>query len=235
VRSAATRPAIRQIESVGSPFQHSLPVILGIAIAFSYIFFAVLAGLRFPRPFGPWHENTLSQLGNPVLNPGGSGLYLIGCALAGIFTIAFFVSLRAWRTTGTRGQNLLLTVVQGLGILGGIALFMNAIFPETEYAQHHFWAGMLFNAFAATALLAIPALRRPGFSSSHLIAFNLAAFMAVVLMFVFAPVHWVEWLPAGMFLVFPTVLGVRTRALVKDSRIDARTAASGRSSLRLRH
>jgi hypothetical protein len=85
---------------------------------------------------------------------------------------------------------------------------MNAIFPENEYAQHHFWAGLVFNAFAAAALLAIPAFWRAGRSNFGLMAFNVVAFAAVILMFVFSPVHWVEWLPAGMFLLFPVVLGV---------------------------
>src|SRR5260370_1103233 len=56
-------------------------------------------------------------------------------------------------------------------------------------------------ALAAGTLLAIPALWRAGRSNSGLIAFNLVAFAAVILMYVFAPVHWLEWLPAGMFLL----------------------------------
>ena len=90
---------------------------------------------------------------------------------------------------------------------------MNAIFPENDYPQHHFWAGVVFNAFAAAAIVAIPALWRAGRSNRSLIAFNVVAFAAVILMYVFAPVHWVEWLPAGMFLLFPLLLGVLSRTL----------------------
>jgi hypothetical protein len=40
-------------------------------------------------------------------------------------------------------------------------------------------------------------------------------------MFVFSPVHWLEWLPAGMFLLFPLLLGVLTRTLDLDG-VDSR-------------
>ena len=195
----------------------ALPLFLGIAIAVSYTLFGALAALRFPHAYGPWQDNTLSQLGNPNLNPNGYVLYLVGCALAGIFAVAFFPSLGRWRASGTRNQNRLLLLVQALGVVGGLALFMNAIFPENQYAQHHFWAGLVFNSFAAATLLAIPALWRAGRSNVGLIAFNIVAFTAVILMFIFAPVHWVEWVPAGMFLLFPLLLGVLTRTLEVDT------------------
>lgn len=191
----------------------SVPLILSAGIAGSYALFGALAAMRFPGAYGPWHNNTLSQLGNPNLNPDGHILYLIGCAFAGICAMAFFLSLGRWRVSGTRNQNRLLLLMQALGVLGGFALFMAAIFPENEYAQHHFWAGLVFNAFAATTLVAIPALWRADRSNTALIVFNVLAFSAVILMFVFAAVHWVEWVPGGMFLLFPILLGIRTRGL----------------------
>jgi hypothetical membrane protein len=169
--------------------------------------------VRFPHPYGPWHNNTLSQLGNSGLNPDGYALYLVGCALAGIFAMTFFLSLGWMRMSGAQNQKRLLLVVQALGILGGAALFMTAIYPENKYAEHHFLAGLLFNSFAAAALIAIPTLWRTDRSNSVLILFNVLAFAAVILMFVFAPVHWLEWLPGGMFLLFPILLGLRLRDL----------------------
>lgn len=182
-------------------------------MAGSYTVFLVLAATRFPHPYGPWQDNTLSQLGNRNLNPDGYGLYLVGCAVTGIFAIGFFLSLGPWKVSGTRRQHRLLLLVQALGVVGGFGLFMNAVFPENDFPQHHFWAGVVFNAFAAAAILAIPALWRTGRSNTSLIAFNVAAFAAVILMYVFAPVHWVEWVPAAMFLLFPLLLGVLTRTL----------------------
>jgi hypothetical membrane protein len=191
----------------------SLPLLLAIAVAGSYVLFAALAATRYPRIYGPWNDNTLSQLGNLNLNPDGYVLYLVGCALTGTFAIAFFTSLGRWRSSGTPTQNRLLLLLQSLGVVGGFALVMNAVFPENEYAQHHFWAGVIFNSFAAAALVAIPALWRAGTRNTALIAFDVAAFVAVILMFVFAPVHWVEWVPGAMFLLFPIVLGILTRML----------------------
>jgi hypothetical membrane protein len=189
----------------------SLPLLLAIAVAGSYVLFAALAATRYPHSYGPWHGNTLSQLGNLNLNPDGYILYLVGCALTGIFAIAFFTSLGRWRSSGTQTQNRLLLLLRALGVVGGVALVMNAVFPENEYAQHHFWAGVVFNSFAAASLVAIPALWRSGSANTALIAFDVAAFVAVILMFVFAPVHWVEWVPGAMFLLFPILLGILTR------------------------
>jgi hypothetical membrane protein len=188
----------------------------------SYTIFGAVAAMQFPHAYGPWHDNTLSQLGNPNLNPRGYVLYLVGCALAGLFAIAFFLSLGPWSASGTRTQNYLLRLAQTLGVVGGFAIFMMAFFPESEYTQHHFWAGLAFNAFAATALLAIPALWRADRSNAVVIGFNIVAFTTVILMFVFAPVHWVEWLPVSMFLLFPLLLGVSTQRL-EHAPIESRT------------
>jgi hypothetical protein len=53
----------------------------------------VLAAVHYPGIYGPWNDNTLSQLGNVNLNPHGYILYLVGCGLAGAFAIGFFLSL----------------------------------------------------------------------------------------------------------------------------------------------
>jgi hypothetical membrane protein len=186
----------------------SRPLVLATALAGSYVLFAALSAARYPGDYGPWNDNTLSQLGNVNLNPDGYILYLIGCALAGAFAIGFFVSVGSRATGGTQNQRRLVVLLQALGIVGGFALFMNAIFPENHYGQHHFWAGVVFNSFAAAAIIAIPALWRPGGHNAVLISFDVAAFVAVILMFVFASVHWVEWVPGAMFLLFPVVLAI---------------------------
>jgi hypothetical membrane protein len=183
----------------------------------SFTLFGALAATRFPHAYGPWQDNTLSQLGNPHLNPRGYALYLVGCALAGIFAIAFFLSLGRCGVESSGPRHSFLRLVRLLGAVGGVALFMNGIFPESEFALHHFWAGVVFNSFAAAAILAIPALWRPGRFNWGLSSFNVAAFAAVILMFVFAPVHWVEWVPAGFLLLFPLLVGVFTRMPAPDS------------------
>ncbi len=191
----------------------SLPLILGVSVTGSYASFLLLAASHFPHAYGPWRDNTISQLGNRNLNPHGYISYLIGCAIAGVLAMAFFLSLSQWKLDSSRRQRWLFRLVQTLGIVGGLALFMNAIFPENDHLEHHVWAGVLFDAFAAAAIVAIPALWHFGRAILGLIAFNLLAIIAVVLMYAFASIHWVEWLPAGMFLLFPVLLGFLTRQL----------------------
>jgi hypothetical membrane protein len=189
------------------------PLILGLATAVTYSCFAAIAAIQFPRGYGPWDSDTLSQLGNRNLNPGGYAIYLVGCGLAGLFSTAFFISLGAWSASGSRLQNRVLLLLQALGVTGSVGLFMNAIFPENQYSQHHFWAGVLFNTLAAAALVSIPALWRSGGPNAVLVAFDGLAFIAVAVMFAFPSKHWLEWPPAGAFLLFPTVLGLLTRRL----------------------
>ncbi len=193
--------------------QRWFPLILSAAMAGSFALFAALAAIRFPEGYGPWHGNTLSELGNPNLNPDGYVLYLIGCAVAGLCATAFFINLGRWHVSGTRGQNRLLLLLQLVGMIGGLGLFLNAIFPESQYVPHHIVAGLAFNCFAAAALIAIPALWRAGLWNLALIGLDIVGFIGVILMFVFSSVHWVEWVPVGMFILFPFLLTVLSRVL----------------------
>jgi hypothetical protein len=190
-----------------------LPVVLALALCGSYVSFAALAAIHFPTAYSPLH-NTLSQLGNRTLNPGGFQLYLIGCFLGGIFAIGFFLSLAPWRASGSRLQNRALVLVQLLGVVGGFGLVMNAVFPENQLTIHHFWAGVVFNSLGAAMLLAPFAFRRPGRIDLGMVGLPIVAAVAVVLMFVFARDHVMEWVPSSLFLLSSAVLGVKTRAMV---------------------
>lgn len=190
-----------------------LSLFLGVALSVTYVVFGALAWVHFPGEYSPLHDNTLSQLGNRNLNPEGATFYLVGCALSGMLAIAFFFSLAFLGRSGTRAQNWLLWLVQGLGAIGGFALFMNAIYPEDVLPPHHFWAGVLFNSFGAAMLLAPVALWRQGHANLRLIAITALGSVAVILMFVFAGTHWVEWLPVTLFLLSPGLLGLHTREL----------------------
>jgi hypothetical membrane protein len=194
----------------GSRLTHPLTLAVGLALSFGG--FSLLAALRFPHIFGPWSDNTLSQLGNSHLNPNGYLFYLVGCALGGVLAIGFFVSLNRWRGTGSQRQNLLLTLVQLLGVFGGLGLFMNAVFPETNYALHHFFAGIVFNGFGAAVVLCPFSLWRRTGGNVVLTTTSLLTLVAVVLMFGFARDHWVEWVPTTLFLAMPILVGFQTRA-----------------------
>src|SRR6185437_1166291 len=112
--------------------------------------------------------------------------YSTGCALAGLLSIAFFLSLDHRRQRGTSNQRRILFVVRTLGSISGFGLFMNALFPENDYAPHHFWAGLIFNAFAAAMLLAPIALWRSDRFSLPIAVYCLLAFAMVIAMFIFS-------------------------------------------------
>ena len=219
VRAHHTGQIVDRTATKGSPTAGGMPLSLlfGLALAFTYVVFGWLASLHYPTPYSPFHNNTLSQLGNTQINPRGAPYYLAGCALSGIFAIAFFVSLKPWHRTGTRAQNRLLMVVQGLGIVGGVALVMNAVFPENHYGQHHFWAGVLFNSLGAALFLASFALRRRERPNLGLSGVTALASAAVIVMFVFARTHWVEWVPVMLFLISPVLLGFHTHRIASQS------------------
>lgn len=196
---------------------HALTLIFGLALTASYGVFAAVAAMYYPTAYSPLHNNTLSQLGNSNLNPHGAGYYLIGCALSGLFTMAFFVSVASWRATGTVAQNRMLLLVQALGVAGGFGLVMNAVYPENQMTLHHFWAGVVFNALGAAMLLSPLAFWRRGHPNLRLAGMTLLGTAAVLLMYTFARTHWLEWLPVGLFLLAPPLLGLHGRAIVSPS------------------
>lgn len=190
----------------------SLPLLFGLGLTLTYAVFAALASVHYPT-YSPFHNNTLSQLGNPNLNPRGAGYYLVGCALSGTFAMAFFLSINPWRLTGSRVQNRLLSVVQALGVAGGFGLVMNAVYPENHLHLHYIWSGVVFNCLGAAMLLSPFAFRRRDRSSLGLTTIAALSVAGLLAMFVFARVHWVEWLPVTMLLVSPIVMGFHTRAV----------------------
>lgn len=197
-----------------------LPVLLALALSGSYVIFAALAAIHFPTAYSPLH-NTLSQLGNPTLNPNGFQLYLIGCCLGGIFAIGFFLSLAPWHASGSRLQNRALFLIQILGVVAGFGLVMNAVFPENQLTIHHFWAGVVFNSLGVAMLLAPFAFRRPGRIDFGVVGLPIVAVLAVVLMFVFARDHVMEWVPSSLFLISAAVLGLKTRAIILANPVPA--------------
>jgi hypothetical membrane protein len=189
-----------------------LSLILGLSGALTYIAFSALAAIQFPGPYSPWHNNTLSQLGNVNLNPNGAIYYQIGCAVTGLLLMAFFSTLGPWRASGTPWQNRVLTLVQVLGVIAGFGLLMNAVFPESNLQPHHFWAGVVFNSAGFAMLLSPFAFWRPGLRNLPISLVTGCGFVAVILMFAFSRSHWVEWLPVTVFLLSPGLLGLHARS-----------------------
>lgn len=192
-------------------------LILGLTMAGSFALFAVLAGVRFPGGYGPWDGNTISQLGNIRLDPLGANLYRAGCILSGGLAIGFFISLNTGPAAGPPIEKRIWLMVRVSGVVGGVGLLMNGIFPETQYAMHHFWAGVVFNSFAACAILTPFALWSRAASRTLLSAFCVISLLAVMAMFAFPSSHWLEWPAATMLLAYPSVIAVMLTRQAHDA------------------
>lgn len=187
------------------------PLLTAVGATVSYGAGLVIAYVRFPAPYSPL-QHTMSELGNPALNPDGAGFYRVGAVLGGALTSAFFLSLGPWRQTGTPLQNRLLTAVQGLGVMVGAALASFAVFPDNESTAHLVVLGIAANGFAAAVLLSLVALRRQ--RHPDLTAAALLAVGSVVIMFLMPAAHWAEWLPALMSQIYAWVLAFHTAGIV---------------------
>jgi hypothetical protein len=184
-------------------------LLLGLAATLAYILGSLIAYRHFPGEFSPLHGNLLGQLGDRKLNPGGAGYYLTGCALSGILATAFFVSLGVWRRSGTRLQNRLLVLVQGLGVLGSFGLLMTAFYPQEYRAVHHVWSGLLFASFGVALLLSPFTLRR-GHWDLGLIGLAVVSYAADAASFGLADTHWIEWVTVALFVAYTWLLGFKT-------------------------
>jgi hypothetical membrane protein len=187
------------------------PLILASALALVYIASSLGAFLRYPGEFSPFHNDTLSRLGNPHFNPAGAPLYNGGTVLSGLLASAVFLSLSPWKKTGTPAQTRRLRMVQGLGISASIAFAMLAVFPENQVGVHRFWSTVVFLGFGGGMMLAPVALTRG--TQRPLAAFAAAALTGAVdaASFGFPETHWLEWATVALFLANALILGLYSR------------------------
>lgn len=187
-----------------------LSLLLGLAVTGTYLTCSLIAYLHYPGEFSLLHGNLLGQLGDHRLDPRGSGIYLVGCLLTGTLTVAFFGSLVALRSSGTRARNRLLAAVQILGAVGACGLFMTGIYPEEYHAPHHFWSGLLFASFGVALLLSPAAVWRRHRSDVALIALAGVSCTVDIVSFVRANQAWIEWATVALFMVYTWLLGAKS-------------------------
>ena len=185
----------------------TLPAYLATAGVAIYLVFALLAYSRYPADFSPVNNNWLSDLGNRNLNPAGADFYVWGCIAAGVIVGAFFVSLTAWRASGSRIQNWLLLAVQATGGVAAFSLVMSAVYTEDQFEAHQFWSRFVSGGFAMAMFMAPFALRRVGRSSAVLIAVAAGGYVSIVARFIFDSAHWIEWPSITLILVFVSWVG----------------------------
>lgn len=190
----------------GSVLRRNLPLVLAVLPAVGYGLFGFVAFLQYPGTFTPVHH-TLSELGNPALNPAGSHFYRVGCVLGGTATIAFFLSLTGWRWSGTRLQNVCLGLVQALGTIAGASMVLFAVFANNESQAHLIDLGVLANSSLVLMLLSLVALRRTNRPQRLRIVTTLLASGTILLMYAIPGQHWAEWLPAFLSQAFIWLVG----------------------------
>ncbi len=176
--------------------------VTGFMASAIYLICAAVAFFNYPLAYSPF-ANWLSDLGNPIINPGGAFSYNLGCILAGLCLAFFFLGLEIWND-GDQKQRTLLTIAQVTGILSSLALIVSAFFPlgaqtliHTISGKAHIFFTGFFLTFSATVLLKQPQppkwLAYFGFLVA-LINFIYGAFLRSVFI--------AEWAAIGLFILY---------------------------------
>ena len=189
------------------------PAALGIAVAGTYVVFALLALTRYPEPFSPT-TNWLSDLGNTTANPGGAGFYNAGMIITGALLILFFVSLGALRLAQVRAQVLILLVARLIGVIGALSMVMTAVFPINRGSAHSFWSAVLYISLGTAFGLTVAALRYHRDVHKWLLVYGgVTTLTDLVVSVFFNTIALLEWPTVALFLSYCALLGFETARL----------------------
>jgi hypothetical membrane protein len=193
------------------PNTRKIPV-SSLVVLIAIVFFCTSLALSiaaFPPGFSPL-ENWMSDLGNPELNPSGSGYFNLACMITGLFLALFYLGLKT-RDCADNSRAGLLTAARAFGVFSGIALAGVGFFPET-FSPHHFIVSVLFFLSSTTAIfLATRALQgRPGFGRTAAGAGYLTLAAGLVFsaqMALFDSITIVEWISVLSMLSWAALTG----------------------------
>ena len=174
--------------------------------------FTLLAFLRFPGSFSPL-DNWLSDLGSSRLNPQGAIFYYLGIIAAGLVLLPFFLGLSSWKMEGSRVQNAMLSLACGLGILGGLAMIMSAIFLIDNIEPHRFWSISLFILLGTAFVFSAAALRYDRRFPRWALVLGIVSGLVDILSGLFHDIYLLEWITVALFLGYIFILGVKARAV----------------------
>ena len=174
-----------------------------------------MAFLNYPSNYKP-SANWLSDLGNPEANPSGAYFYNLGCILASLILIVFYIGLIKWNNNNKK-MKILLTIAQVMGIFSVFSLILAALFPLGPYSPiHSFWSAVLsvgigfFLTFSATALLKHPVFKKwiayYAFSAALV---NFAYGMSEVIGYRF---FVGEWIAIGLFIFYILLIAYNSMA-----------------------
>jgi len=195
---------------------YSLSFVTGMFAIVCYLTFALLAFSRYPLPYSPM-SNWLSDLGNVGLNPGGALFYNIGIVATGVVLLPFFLGLSQWKTGSNRGQNLMLFITQGLGILGSLAMVMSGLYPINLFALHSFFSTCLYILLGTGFAFSVAALRYHPACPRWLLILGILTALVAMLYGIFHTAFVLEWITIFLFLCYVGILGAETNRLSSET------------------
>jgi hypothetical membrane protein len=189
-----------------------LSFISGLAACVGYMSFSLLAFMRYPMNYSPL-SNWLSDLGNPLFNPGGSNLYNLGVIFTAIFLIIFFLSLYSWKITGNRVQVIMLRLTQACGISASLCLMMSAIYPINHFRIHATLSTVMYVLLSTAFVFSAAMLRYHLQVPRWLLFLGVSSAIIVIMTSVFADVYVLEWITVLCYLGYTLLLSVETEKL----------------------
>jgi hypothetical membrane protein len=184
--------------------------ICGLAACAGYLVFAILAYLHYPPDYSPW-ANWLSDLGNPVVNPGGAGLYNAGVILTAVLLVMFFLGLYSWKINGNRVQMIMLRLTQVFGILGSLSMLMSAVYPISQFSTHAFLSTMLYISLSTAFIFSAAMLRYHRNVPRWLLILGVSTAIIVLMTSIFQDVTVLEWITVFLYLGYVSMLSLETR------------------------
>ena len=192
--------------------------VMGFMATAAYLICATVAFFHYPLAYNPF-SNWLSDLGNPIINPGGAFSYNLGCVLTGLCLIFFSLGLEIWND-GSKNRLIHLRITQTTGIISSLSLIISAFFPLGAQTLIHMISGKshifflgFFLTFSATILLRD--LETPKWVAYF-------GFMVALVNFIYgAFLHAVfiaEWAAIGLFIIY--VLMISGNSIKLSGRAD---------------
>jgi len=178
-----------------------------ILVVISYLSCTLLSYFHYPLPYSPG-ENWLSDLGNRALNPTGAIFYNTGIVLTAFWLLLFFLSLSVLKAEEKKIQNLMVLLMQSIGILGCGSMALSAFFTIANPGLHSLLSGVLYIGIGTAFVFSAAALRYdPRFPKWLLVLGILTALFDLLTSVFFNTVPVFEWVTVSLFLTYVLLLG----------------------------
>lgn len=187
---------------------HLIAPILSTVIIAIYLLFSTLAMLKYPESFSPF-SNWLSDLGNRIVSPAGSGYYNTGIILSGAVLAIFFLYSGSIHIKDNKAQYIVLTLSQVFGVIGAIAMIFTGVFSIDIPTKHSFASAVLRICIGTSFGLSVAVLRY--FENARkwiLIIGGATTLFDLCVSVFFNKVRILEWPVIGLFLIYCFLLGL---------------------------